>query len=403
MRMKFGKRKTENGKRGKKEKEKGERVEEFEVEEKVEKKKEKKTEDPNTWSTKLPPLSRLSGKEKIAFFKYLAVMTESGLPLEKGLLALHAQARSQLMHRILHRMLTDVTSGEFLSTSLRKMPHIFDSMLVSLVEVGENSGTLTETLFRISEHLEKSRALVGKVRGALLYPIIVVCATGGITAYLLFVLLPQLTPLFKTLKVDIPWTTRVVVWVSEFAIANAIWIGLGLVLFIIGFALLMRLRPFRYAVHLVLLKLPIFGPLNRKVQITQFSRVVGTLVKSGITVVEAFQIASRSLSNLVYQKSLASIASELQGGESISSYLERHRALFPPFITQMITMGEETGKLDESFLFISTFSEREVDDTTKTLTTVLEPLLMLLIGGLVGFIAIAIITPIYSLTSGIRR
>ena len=364
--------------------------------------KKKKLEDPNTWSTKLPALSRLSTKEKISFFKYLAVMTESGLPLEKGLLALHSQARSQLMHRLLHRMLTDVTSGEFLSASLKKMPHIFDPMLTSLVEVGENSGTLTATLFRISEHLEKSNELRSKVRGALVYPLIVVVATGGITAYLLFVLLPQITPLFKTLDVEIPWTTRTVVFISEFGLHNYAWVGLGVAAIVGGFMLAIRIPLFRYFIHLFLIKIPIFGPLNRKVQITQFSRIVGTLIKSGITVVEAFQIASNAMTNLVFRKALSVIASELQGGESISKYMEAHRSLFPPFITQMITMGEETGKLDESFLFISTFSEREVDDTTKTLTTVLEPLLMLLIGGLVGFIAIAIITPIYSLTSGIH-
>src|SRR3989344_5056177 len=168
------------------------------------KQKQARTEDPQHWSTKLPLLSRLSTKEKIAFFKYLAVMTEAGLPLEKGLLAIHTQSRSLVMHRILHRMLTDVTSGEFLSSSLKKMSHIFDPMLTSLVEVGENSGTLTATLFRISEHLEKSHELRSKVRGALMYPLIVVVATGGITAYLLFVLLPQITPLFKTLRVEIP-------------------------------------------------------------------------------------------------------------------------------------------------------------------------------------------------------
>lgn len=362
-----------------------------------------KNEDQRAWAkTKIPFLSRLSVKEKIIFFKYLAVMIDAGTPLEKGLIAIHSQSRSALMHKILHIILTDVASGEFLSTSLKKMPQLFDPMSISLITVGENSGTLSQSLLRIGEQIEKSQELKHKIQSALLYPIIVMVATGAIAAYLLLVLLPQITPMFQTLNIKIPWTTRVVVGTSSFVLHNGLYILLGLVALVVGATLLLRIPKIRFVFDAILLRLPIMGPLVKQVQIAQFSRILGTLLKSGVTIIEALSIAGTALSNAVYRQTMLAMSREIQNGSSISTHLFAKKNLFPPFITQMISMGEESGKLDDSFLFVASFAEREVDDATKTLTTVLEPLLMLAIGGLVGFIAIAIITPIYQLTSGIK-
>lgn len=362
-----------------------------------------KNEDPRAWAkTKIPFLSRLSAKEKIIFFKYLAVMIDAGTPLEKGLIAIHSQSRSALMHKILHIILTDVASGEFLSTSLKKMPQLFDPMSISLITVGENSGTLSQSLLRIGEQIEKSQELKHKIQSALLYPVIVIVATGAIAAYLLLVLLPQITPMFQTLNVKIPWTTRVVVAASSFVLHNGIYLLLGFVVFVICVMLLLRIPKIRFVFDAMLLRLPVMGRLVKQVQIAQFSRILGTLLKSGVTIIEALSIAGTALSNAVYRQTMLAMSREIQNGSSISTHLFAKRNLFPPFITQMISMGEESGKLDDSFLFVASFAEREVDDATKTLTTVLEPLLMLAIGGLVGFIAIAIITPIYQLTSGIK-
>ncbi len=362
-----------------------------------------KIEDPRTWAkTKISFLSRLSAKDKIVFFKYLAVMIDAGTPLEKGLIAIHNQTRSSLMHKILHIILTDVASGEFLSTSLKKMPQLFDPMSISLITVGENSGTLSQSLLRIGEQIEKSQELKHKIQGALLYPIIVVVATSGIAAYLLLVLLPQITPLFASLNVKIPWTTQVVVASSSFVLHYGLYLLLGIAAIVVAGTFALRIQKIRFLFDSILLRMPVAGPLIKQVQIAQFARILGTLLKSGITIIEALSIAGTSLSNMIYKQTLFAMSREIQNGSNISTHLFSKRKLFPPFITQMISMGEETGKLDDSFLFVAEFAEREVDDATKTLTTILEPLLMLAIGGLVGFIAIAIITPIYQLTSGIK-
>lgn len=363
----------------------------------------KKAEDPKTWKTKILPWSRVSGKEKIIFFKYLAVMTEAGIPVDRALAAIHAQTRSPMMHRVLHIMLTDVASGEFLSTSLKKMPHLFDPLLTNMVTVGETSGTLTSACFNISDHLEKTRALKGKIRSAFVYPGIVVTGTLATTAYMLLVLLPQLMPLFSSLNVKLPLATVIVITASNFLIHDGIFLAGGAVLLAVAFFFLIRIESFHYAVDSAILHIPVVGPIVRKMQVTLFSRILTTLLRSGTTIVEAFTIASNSLSNRVYRRALKTISGSIQEGENVSTYLAKHGKLFSPLVTQMVSVGEETGKLDGSFEFIANFTERELDEATKTLTTILEPLLMIFIGALVGLVAIAIITPIYSLTSSLQR
>jgi type IV pilus assembly protein PilC len=283
------------------------------------------------------------------------------------------------------------------------MPHVFDKITASLVSVGENSGTLTQELARIAEHLDKARELRTKILTALLYPVILVAGTLGVTVYMLFVLIPQLLPLFESLDVDLPFATKVVIAISEVLTSHGLLILVGSVAAVVAFVLLLRLARFRFAMERAILATPFIGDMYLKVQVAQFARIIGTLLAAGLTIVEAMAIAADSTPNLVYQAALREIAAEIQEGRSVSSYLAKHSALFPPFITQMIGVGEETGTLDDTFLFVAEFAEREVDDMTKVLATTLEPLLMIVMGGIVGFIAIAVITPIYRLTEGLTR
>lgn len=332
------------------------------------------------------------------FAKYLAALLQSGITLDKGLSAIHAQSKSPAMRRILETLMADVASGEFLSNGLRRFPRAFDRLFTSLVEVGEQSGTLPESLSRIALHLEKSRELRGKVYGALFYPMIIVAGTIGIGAYLVFALLPQILPLFTSLRVELPWTTRLVIGTSKFILEFYTYVAIGGVACLVGIAFLLRAPPIRYAADWTLLRLPVLGSLFEKIQLAQLANMAGTLLKSGLTITDTLQITSGSMSNHVYRRGVAAMADAIQEGENITSFLEKHRTLFPGFVNQMIAVGEETGKLDESFLFVAGFAEKEADDAAKTLTTVLEPALLLFVGILVGFIAVSIISPIYSLT-----
>ncbi len=363
----------------------------------------KKEENPTMWAKERPArFLFLSLKDRMFFAKYLAIMIQAGIPLDKSLLAIHNQTKSTALHHILHVVMTDVASGEFLSTSLKKFPNVFDHLFINMVEVGEQSGTLTGSLLRLAEHMEKVRDLRGKVRAAFLYPSIVIAGTLATAVYLILVLLPQLLPLFKSLNVELPWTTRTVIAISDFLSVHGLVTGLAVVSAIVALIVFAHHPKTRYATDWFVLKLPVIGPLLTQVQVAQFANVAGTMLRAGIPITEALQIASESLNNLVYRRGLTHIASSIQEGESISNYLGKHRGLFPGFVAQMISIGEDTGKLDESFLFIASFAEREVDEATKTLTIVLEPLLLLVVGGFVGFLAIAIITPIYQITRGIQ-
>jgi len=358
-------------------------------------------EEKKPWSTKVGFLDRITVKERIVLFKHLASMIDAGVPLEKGLIAIHKQTRSKAFHRILHALLKDLSSGEDLASSMKKMPHVFSDLVINLVGIGEQTGTLSEALFRIHEHFEKSRELKKKVMSALIYPMIVVAGTIGTVAYLVFVLLPQITPLFLSLNVDLPLSTIIVMSLAAFITDYWMWITMMLIVALILLYLLMKLKKFRYGVHYLLLFSPLINTLIKKIQVARFSQMIGVLLGSGISVVQAFKVAAESIEHPVYRASLEKIASSIQGGENIGLYLEAHPRLFSPLVTQMITVGEETGRLDKSFLSVSMFTEEEIDEIIKVLTTLLEPVLMLVIGGLVGFVAIAVITPIYQLTSGI--
>lgn len=364
---------------------------------------EKKKDDASAWAKAKPRrLLLLSSKEKMFFAKYLGVMLQAGIPLDRSLVAIHNQSQSSSLHAILHVVLSDVASGEFLSNSLRKFRGVFDDLFINMVTVGEESGTLAESMFRLASHIEKTRELQSKIRGATVYPLIVVSGTLATAAYLVLVLLPQLAPLFNSLNVELPWTTRVVLGGSTFLTHQWPWVIAGIACAAAAWTLVRHLERTRYVIDWAFLKIPVLGPLIKKIEIAQMSSVTGTLLKSGVTIIESLRIAASSANNRVYRRWFLAVADSITEGEEISSYLAKHRKLFPGFVTQMIAIGEETGKLDESFLFISDFAQHEIDDSTKTLTTVLEPLLLLVVGGFVGFIAIAIITPIYTLTTGIK-
>lgn len=353
------------------------------------------------WSTKIRLLDRMSSKERMILFRHLAAMIEAGVPLEKGLLAIHEQTRSSSFHRILHTLIKDLDSGENLSSSMKKMPRVFSDLVVNLISVGEKTGTLSDALVRISDHFEKSSELKKKVLSALIYPLIVVFGTVGTVAYLVFVLLPQITPLFISMNVELPVSTRFVIRSAEIITAYWLWLFIFFIFGIVAFYFLMKTERFRYGFHFLVLSVPLVNTLIKKIQVARFSQMLGVLLASGVSVVPAFKIAARSLEHPVYRRSLEKIATSIQGGENIGPYLQLHSSLFSPLVTQMVSVGEETARLDKSFLFIAKFTEQEIDEVIKVLTTLLEPILMIIIGGLVGFVALAVITPIYQLTSGI--
>lgn len=342
-------------------------------------------------------------KEKIMFAKHLSVMLDAGIPLREALEVMEDQMTSKSLRIMLQVMIKDLSDGFTLSSSLAKFPRAFKPFSVNIVRVGESSGTLSNALKYQSDQLKKSHELKGKIQAALFYPFIIFIGAIGIACYLSFYILPRLIPLFQSLNVELPITTRLLLSTSAFLVNNWIIAIMGIVALIVLIVFLYHIRSVKYFVHRSILHIPVIGRLSKSIQVSFFTRILGTLLMSGVQIVQAIKVTSESTSNLVYKQALAKVALNVERGEAITEQLVKNQHLFSRITTGMVKVGDRTGKLAESLLNAAEFSEREVDDLTKSLSTLIEPLTLLLVGALVGFIALSIVTPIYQITQGISR
>lgn len=345
---------------------------------------------------------RFSLQDQILFVKRLGILVKAGVPVVEGLKMLKNQSRSRATTQILEQVTRDVENGQFLSKSLGQFKNLFGDLALNIIRIGETSGTLHENLDYLAQELKKKQELRRKVIGSLIYPIVIVFATFGISGILVVYVFPKILPIFSSLHFQLPWTTRVLIWLSNLILHHGLWILLGLIMLaILGFVL-MRLRPVRFWVHRAILTLPLFGKLSQNYQMANFCRTMGILLRCDVMIVEAMMIAAETTTNLVYQKEFETIGHKITSGEKISTHMSGRHRLFPPIITQMITVGETAGNLSETLSYLGEMYENEVDDQTKNLSTVIEPVLMIFMGILVGFIAISIITPIYGITQNLH-
>ncbi len=346
---------------------------------------------------------KISVQEKILFVKNLAVMTKAGMPILDSLRLLQKQTKSRSMKKILEQISGDIANGQFLSTSMERYVNIFGDFTVNIIRVGEASGILYENLNYLAEELKKKQELKRKILGALIYPIIVVIATLSITGFLTIYIFPKILPIFKSLNVNLPITTKILIAVSDFLIVYGVHVIIGIVTAIILGWLILKISTIKFLTHRLVTYLPLFGNISQSYNMANFCRTLGLLLKSDIKVVEALSITANTLTNQVYKKELKAISLEIAGGEEISKHLGKKSHLFPPMLSQLIAIGETTGNLSDTLLYLSEFYENKVDEVTKNLSTILEPVLMIVMGAIVGFIALSIITPIYEVTQGLKR
>jgi type IV pilus assembly protein PilC len=342
-------------------------------------------------------------QEKIIFARHLAIMVKASMSLVDGLKMLKKQTKSKSMAKILDQLASDVSSGQFLASSMEKFKNIFGDLFINVIRVGEAGGILYENLNYLAEELKKKNELRKKIIGAFIYPAVVIGSTFGIAGLLAVYIFPKIVPVFTSLGVKLPFTTRALMATSSFLINNGLWVLVGLIVFIIAIWLIRKIRLVSLLLAKVTLGIPLIGKMVRDYNLANFCRTLGLLLKSDIKVVEAVNTTADSLSNLAYKNALKKIAQEVIKGEEISKHLEKNTHLFPPMLTQMIAVGEKTGNLSETFLYISDFYEEELDEVVKNLSVVLEPILMVMMGVIVGFVAVSIITPIYSVTQNLGR
>ena len=334
------------------------------------------------------------------------MMIKAGLSLREAVVEVKEQTNSKKFKKVLGSVIRQLNNGKSLAESLSRHPDVFNKIFVNLIKAGEASGTLEENLGYLDSQLEKSYDLRKKIKAAMLYPIIILIAATGLVGVLSVFVLPKLIPLFESFNVELPLPTRILLWLIKSFQAYGFFIFGGIAFLVVFFAFISRFKPVKNINHRIILRLPIVGKLNKKINLAYFARTLGVLIKSGIPIVESFDITASTLNNVVYQKQVKKAALEVQRGEQIAKYFKARPRLFPSIFSRMISVGEKTGKLDESLLYLAEFYEKEVDDATKNLSTVLEPILLVIIGFIVGFIAVSIIMPIYKIThnlSGLRR
>lgn len=341
-------------------------------------------------------------KEKMTFTRNLSVMVSSGLTVSRAVHNLSLQTKNTTFKKILESVNDDLQSGKTLSEGLGKYPSVFNELYVNMVYVGEVSGNLEEVLDILAIQLEKENDLLSKVRGALIYPAVIVVAMIGIGILMLVYILPKITGVFKDMNVDLPATTQVIMAISDF-IRNHSFITIGISAFvIIGTRIFAGTIPGKRVFGFIYVRLPIIGNIVVKVNCARFARIYSSLLKSGVSVVNALTIISKTLSNLYYKDALAEAIAEVQKGVELSKIIGKYPRLFPLLVPQILEVGEETGKTEVVLQRLAEFYEEEVSQITKNMSSIIEPILMLLIGGGVGFFAVAMLQPMYSVLENIK-
>lgn len=345
--------------------------------------------------------SKITNSDLVFFTRQLSSMLVSGLTLMQALIILKTQVEKQEMFVMLDGIIRDIEDGKSFSEAIQKYPTVFSPIYISLIKTAESSGLLDKVLLRLADNLEKQQKLKGTIKSALMYPAIVITGMIIIVIIMMIFVIPQLTTLYENLGVELPLPTLVIITLSNFT--TTFWpliVGV-IILLLFAYKRWKKTEAGQLILDSLVLKLPIFGKLNNEVILTEFTRTLGLLVGSGTLVVDAFAESSGVTGNVLYKHAIAGISRRVEKGVSIGDAMLAY-PLFPQIVVQMVKIGEETGKLDESLLKVSEYYEREVDQTVKTLTTAMEPVIMIILGIGVAFLVISIITPIYSLTSSIQ-
>lgn len=341
-------------------------------------------------------------KEKMTFTRNLSVMVSSGLTVSRAVHNLSLQTGNKTFRKILDDVNDDLQSGKTLSEGLGKYPAVFSELYVNMVYVGEVGGSLEEVLDILALQLEKENDLLSKVRGALIYPAVIVVAMIGIGILMLVYILPKITGVFKEMDVELPATTQAIMALSDFIRGHAfLTTGLAASL-IVGVKLFAGTAAGRRFFGYVFVRMPIIGNIVIKVNCARFARIYSSLLKSGVSVVNALTIVSKTLSNVYYKDALVEAIGEIQKGVELSKVIGKYPVIFPLLVPQILEVGEETGKTEIVLQRLAEFYEEEVSQITKNMSSIIEPILMLLIGGGVGFFAVAMLQPMYSVLENIK-
>lgn len=346
----------------------------------------------------LSRFTSVSLRDKIVFAKNLQIMLKTGLSLAKALNILATQSDNQKFKKILLEIQTGIEQGGTFASALKKHPKEFNELFVSMIESGELAGNLEEVLDYLQTQMKKDHELIAKVRGALIYPAVVVVAMVGIGIGLMVFVIPRLISIFEELKTDLPLPTKVLIGLSNFLTSQGLWVILGAVLLFFLVRFIKKTSQGKKFFHYLMLRAPVMGPIVHKINLARFARTLSSLIKTDLPIIQSFNITSQTLGNVYYKQSLITSAEEIKKGVPMNQTLVKHKKLFPPMVIQMVTVGEESGEVDEVLVELANFYEEDIDQTMENLPQLIEPLLILVLGAGVGAMAVSIIMPLYSLS-----
>ncbi|MFA6383148.1 MAG: type II secretion system F family protein [Parcubacteria group bacterium] len=350
----------------------------------------------------LDRFSSIPVSEKMMFARNLSVMISSGLPLSRAIKNITSQTKNKRFIKVLEDIQEGLQSGNTFADSLTKYPGIFNELFVNMVRVGEASGNLEEVLNILAGQLEKEHEIISKVKGAMTYPAVILVAMMGIGVLMMIFVVPQITGVFKDLNANLPPTTQFIISASDFMKYHYLILIFGMIALALGLKVLTTTPIGKKIFGFLAIRIPVVKNIVIKVNCARFARIYSSLLKSGVSVVEALKILSRTLTNFYYKRALENAAENIQKGVNLSKLFYEEKKIFPILVPQMIEVGEETGKTEMVLMKLAEFYEAEVDQQTKNLSSIIEPVLMIIIGSAVGFFAISILQPMYSVLENIK-
>lgn len=340
---------------------------------------------------------KITEKDIVIFTRQFATMFNSGIPIVQGLDILSKQSENRAMAEVVGKIKADVETGMTLAEAMKKHPKHFDDLYVNLVAAGEAGGVLDDVLLRLAVYIEKTMKLKKKVKGAMIYPGIVISVAVLVIAIIMIFVIPIFAKIFTEMGAQLPAPTRSVIWLSNFlGGVGGLMIAVGFTVFVFLFKRYRATEGGKKRTDQMFLKLPIVGDLIRKVAIARFTRTLGTLLNSGVPILEGLDVCAKSSGNKVVEEVVMNVKSEVAAGKTVAEPLSNND-IFPSMVVQMISVGESTGALDQMLIKIADFYDDEVDNAVANLTTMLEPMLMVFLGVTIGYIVVALYLPIFKM------
>lgn len=347
-------------------------------------------------------LSRVKDDELVMVTRNLGSMLVAGLTVSRALSVIERQSTNPRLKGVVKRIIARINEGDPFNETLKEFPETFDDLYVAMIKAGEESGNLAESLRTLAIQMERATNLKKKVKGAMIYPSIVITVMVIIGILMMIYVMPQITGVFKGMDKDLPATTKILIGVSDFLVQYTVLAIGGLVGAVLGFIYFLRTKWGRISSSWLVVRLPIIGTLAKETNSARTARTLSSLLNSGVDVIRSITITEEVLQNVFYKEILKEAAIRVEKGTALSEVFIERNDLYPILVGEMILVGEETGQIAGMLGELAVFYENEVERKTKDLSTIVEPLLMVVIGGTVGFFALALIAPIYSISDGLK-